>query len=157
MSRLTSCMMSYKMAVSNNRGSYGTLSKNILGWGTQYSEFTDPSIFNTLVYNFRHKNTVFTINSPSCSLLSGIIVIIISLVSLLFLDTISGHLRPLLYHLSITLMLLVMWLVKDSPRLRPLPMNLDLNSTWIQHNFNLISTSHGDSGPCLQNQPGFNV
>ena len=77
MSHMTSHMMSYKMAVSNNRGFYGTLLKNILKWGTQYSELCDPSIFNPLFWDFIHKNTILTINSPLCSTLSGVSIIII--------------------------------------------------------------------------------
>ena len=115
MSRVTSHMMSYKMVVSNNRIFYGTLTKNILGWGAQYSELSDPSIFNPSFYHFRHKNAIFTINPPLYDLLSGTIVIIIFIIIIIIPGYHIWIFDPhcYCYHLSIIAMSLVIGLVKD--------------------------------------------
>ena len=103
MLHMTSCVMSYTLAVSNNREFYGTLSKNYWEWGTQYSDLSDPSILNPLFWQKIHKKSILTINSPLCSSLSGIIIIFFFIIII-----IPG------YHIFISTPLLFLPLVNHS-------------------------------------------
>ena len=85
MSWVSSCVMLYNMVVSNNRGFYGTLAKKkYLGmvcpilWVS--SILSDPSNFYLLFHNFRHKNSIFSINLPLGNTVSGTIIIIFTII-----------------------------------------------------------------------------